>query len=108
MNEDDNSPVISDRGDVAFFALTQAGNLGILNGRNPTGNMAIQVGDPLFGSTVAFLTFGAINAAGRIAFRATLLDGREVVAVATPPATRGRPRRHQDGQQPSPAGRQPT
>ena len=87
VSEDDNSPVISDRGDVAFVALTQAGNLGILNGPSPTGNMAIQVGDPLFGSTVAFLTFGAINASGQIAFRATLLDGREVVAVATPPAT---------------------
>ena len=49
--------------------------------------MAIQVGDPLFGSNVAFLTFGGINGTGRIAFRALLLDGREVVAVATPPAT---------------------
>ncbi len=99
VSEDDNSPVISDRGDVAFLALTQAGNLGILNGPSPTGNMAIQVGDPLFGSTVTFLTFGAINASGQIAFRAFLLDGREVVAVATPPAMRGRPRGHQGGQQ---------
>jgi uncharacterized repeat protein (TIGR01451 family) len=87
VSTDDNSPVINDRGDVAFLALTQAGNIGILTGRNPVANTPIQVGDPLFGSNVAFLTFGGINATGRIVFRATLLDGREVVAVAAPPAT---------------------
>ena len=88
VSDDDNSPVISDRGDVAFLALTQAGNLGILTGPSPTGNMAIQVGDPLFGSTVSVPDrSAAINAAGQIVFRAILLDGREVVAVATPPAT---------------------
>ena len=86
VNTADNSPVINDRGAVAFLALTQAGHSGILTGPNPVGNMAIQVGDPLFGSNVRDLTFGGINGTGRIAFRALLLDGREIVAVATPPA----------------------
>ncbi len=83
---EDSSPIINTLGNVAYLAVTQGGSSGILTGPNPDTSMLIQEGDPLLGSNVAFLRFGGFNAAGQIAFRANLLDGREVIVVGTPTA----------------------
>lgn len=59
------------------------------NGSAPTTFVSTANGFRAFGqaegdsSPVAFLRFGGYNAAGQIAFRADLLDGREVNVVGT-------------------------
>ena len=86
--EEDTSPVINALGSVAYLGLTLE-TFGILIGPGPDTSMVIREGDPLLASNVAFLRFGGYNAAGQIAFRANLLDGREVIVVGTPPASSG-------------------
>jgi hypothetical protein len=81
--EEDSSPIINALGNVAYLGLTLE-TVGILTGPDPDTSMVIREGDPLLGSNVAFLKFGGYNAAGQLAFRAGLLDGREVIAVGTP------------------------
>ena len=85
--EEDSSPAINALGAVAYLGLT-LDTFGILTGPDPDADMVIRQGDPLFGSNVSFLRFGGFNAAGQIAFRADLVDGREVIVVGSPPARR--------------------
>src|SRR5690606_5770067 len=77
---------INDVGTVAFIAGLDAGGSGIFTGPDPVGDKVIQTGDPLFGSTLSFLTSAidpeALNNNGDIAFRYGLANGVQGVAVA--------------------------
>jgi hypothetical protein len=80
------NPSINSSGKIAFVGNLAAGGQGIFTGPDAVLDKVIQTGDPLFGSTVTGLAIGprAFNAAGQLAFYATLADGREGVFVATP------------------------
>jgi hypothetical protein len=77
---------INDNGDVAFVANTNNFMQGIFVGPNPIADKVIAAGDALFGSTVQDLILSrkGFNSLGQIAFYATLTDGSQVIAVATP------------------------
>jgi len=85
LSQTDNSPAINDAGMVAFWATLPTGEAGIFTGAVPAASTVIRTGDPLFGSTVVELQLGGLNNAGAIAFRAVLMNGRQVIGVATPP-----------------------
>jgi hypothetical protein len=76
---------MNDSGDVAW-----TGNNTIYVGQNPLTGEVIGVGDPLDGSTVAFLGLPRINNLGHVGFPARLSNGRMGLYIATPipePAT---------------------
>lgn len=72
--------------EVAFRASVIGGPIGIFTGTDPVLDKVIATGDTLFGATVIDIQFGSgsLNDAGQIAFRATLDDGRTVIARADP------------------------
>jgi hypothetical protein len=71
-------------GALVFEAELDGGGTGIFTGPDAEADRVIGVGDELFASTVESLSLGGIDDAGRIAFEATLADGRGVVARAVP------------------------
>jgi hypothetical protein len=77
---------INNNGSVAFIATTDSGSKGIFTGPDVAAEKVIQVGDPLFGSTLSYLPnlIGprAMNDDGDIAFVYYLDDERTGVAVA--------------------------
>lgn len=77
---------INNRDDIAFSAVLDTGVRGIFIGPNPVTDKVIEVGDPLFGSTVADLSFyrEGLNDRGQLVFLATLANGKQVIAVASP------------------------
>jgi hypothetical protein len=82
-------PSINAHGEVAFRTVLDTGSVGIFTGPDPLLDRVITMGDLLFGSEVRTLDFGggqALNDIGQVAFRATLADGRTVVARADPVA----------------------
>lgn len=86
-------PAINNLGDVAFIANLDAGGKGIFIGPDPATDTVIQIGDPLFGSTLTGLASSigprAINDRGDITFTYILENGQMGVAVAVadgPPA----------------------
>jgi hypothetical protein len=85
LSQGDNSPALNDAGMVAFWATLPTGAAGIFTGAVPVASTVIRTGDPLFGDIVVELHLGGLNNRGAIAFRAVLSNGRQVIAVATPP-----------------------
>ena len=84
------TPSISIYGLAFTASLDAGGTVGIFTGSSPATNKVIQVGDPLFGSTVTFirnLGRNALNDSGEIAFVAGLANGDTVVARASPWST---------------------
>ncbi|MHC5024512.1 MAG: DUF7453 family protein [Planctomycetota bacterium] len=83
-----NDVCINNNGDVAFIATPDSGPRGIFTGPDVVADRVIQIGDPLFGSTLAgvssVLGAHAINDDGAIAFEYFLADGRSGIAVAAP------------------------
>jgi hypothetical protein len=81
------SPSLNNAGVVAFRAVLDTGDQGLFTGPDPVADRVIGTGDALFGSTVTSLSFfrEGLNDAGQVAFRATLADGRQVVARAVIP-----------------------
>jgi hypothetical protein len=78
-------PAVNAHGEVAFLAGFASGLSGIFTGDDPLADKVIAVGDPLFGSVLAsFHFFKGFNDEGQVAFRATLADGRTVIARADP------------------------
>jgi hypothetical protein len=72
---------------TAFFASLDGGGHGLFTGPDPVADKVIQVGDPLFGSTVGGLERLArtsMNDLGQIGFVAYLANGDVVVARANP------------------------
>jgi len=87
-------PSVSDQGTVAFAATLRAGgagvvsiatprggSLGLFAGPDPEADRILALGDPLLGSTVAELAANpvSVNAAGQVAIRARLTDGRQLI-----------------------------
>jgi hypothetical protein len=79
-------PSLNQLGQVAFSATLPGGDLGIFKGPNSKADRVIGLGDPLLGSTVEGLLYGshALNDRGQLAFEADLMDGRQVIVLATP------------------------
>jgi hypothetical protein len=79
---------ISDRGSIAFSAITDSGALGIYTGSDPIANKVIETGDTtlLPGRTVTDLVFfsKSLNNAGQITFTAEFDDGTQGIFLATP------------------------
>jgi hypothetical protein len=79
---------INNSGDIAFFAADTIGGQAIFlettGGASPV--PVIQVGDPLFGSTVTQLQLGrfSINDRDEISFQYGLADRRSGIAIASP------------------------
>ena len=78
---------LNDAGTVAFLADLRAGGSGLFTGSDPVADRIIGTGDALFGSVVTGLSFyrDGLNNNGELAFRATLADGRQVIARAVIP-----------------------
>ncbi len=83
-------PLINDAGEVAFYGELDDGTAGLFDGPNSVADKIIMVGDPLFGSTVQWLSFqlpatrNGFNERAQVAFRYELVDGRQGIGVATP------------------------
>jgi hypothetical protein len=77
---------INTAGGVTFAATLAGGGQGVFTGSDPVLNKVIRTGDALLGSTVLTVAMapGAINDLGQVAFTAQLVDGRQVVVIATP------------------------
>jgi hypothetical protein len=78
---------INDRGNVAFVAALDDGDLGIFTGPEVVRDKVIAVGDPLAGSSVSggiVMSRQSLNNKGQIAFQVTLADGRIVIVRAEP------------------------
>lgn len=78
------SPGIDDQGRVVFQAQLMSWSDAILTGPDPEADRVIAEQDSLFGSVIWGLELGprGVNAAGDIAFRYSLDDGREGIAIA--------------------------
>lgn len=81
-----NSPVINDKGTVAFSAETSTGDRGIFTGPDPVTNKVIATGDSLFGSIVQNVDLGnhGLNNLDQIVFAAFFANGTSGIYVATP------------------------
>ena len=77
---------INAAGTVVFSASLDAGTVGLFTGPDPVADKVVAEGDPLFGSTVAFVSLLTenLNDNGEIAFSYVLADGLRGVAVARP------------------------
>ncbi|WP_446385630.1 DUF7453 family protein [Coleofasciculus chthonoplastes] len=66
------SPIINNKGAIAFEAVLDTGEYGIFTGADPVADKVIAIGDPLFGSTVTSLGVSdkGFNDAGQVAFLA--------------------------------------
>ena len=69
-----------------FSASLDAGGVGLFTGPDPVADKVIAKGDPLFDSTVTFVSLSTenLNDNGEVAFSYVLADGLRGVAVAMP------------------------
>ncbi len=79
------SPSINNNGLVAFRANLDGGGHGIFTGSDLIADLVIKTGDALFGSTLLGLNFGhhGLNDSGQIAFRYTLANFTQGIAIAS-------------------------
>jgi len=73
---------------LVHIATPRAGSLGLFAGPDPEADRILALGDPLLGSTVAEFASNpvSVNAAGHVAIRARLTDGRQLILRADPAA----------------------
>jgi len=78
--------LITSTGAVVSIATPRGGSLGLFAGPDPEADRILALGDPLLGSTVAELASNpvSVNAAGQVAIRARLTDGRQLILRADP------------------------
>jgi hypothetical protein len=78
--------LITNAGAVVRIAASRGGSLGLFVGPDPEADRILALGDPLLGSTVADFASNpvSVNAAGHVAIRASLLDGRQLILRADP------------------------
>ena len=78
--------LINNAGAVVHTATPRSGSLGLFAGPDPEADRILAIGDPLLGSTVADFASNpvSVNAAGQVAIRASLVDGRQVIVRADP------------------------
>jgi len=80
--------LITSAGAVVCIATPRGGTLGLFGGPDPEADRILALGDPLLGSSVADLASNpvSVNAAGHVAVRATLADGKQLILRADPVA----------------------
>ena len=73
-------------GAMVRIATPRGGNLGLFVGPDPDADRILGLGDELLGSTVADFASNpvSVSAAGHVAIRATLTDGRQLILRADP------------------------
>jgi len=78
--------LITGGGAVVRIATPRGGSLGLFGGPDPEADRILALGDELLGSAVAELASNpvSVNAAGQVAIRARLTDGRQLVLRADP------------------------
>jgi len=78
--------LISGAGEVVRIATPRGGSLGLFAGPDPEADRILALGDELLGSAVEDLASNpvSVNAAGQVAIRAKLTDGRQFVLRADP------------------------
>jgi len=78
--------LIPNAGDFVIAATPRGGSLGLFGGADPAADRILALEDPLLGSTVAEFAANpvSVNAAGQVAVRATLTDGRQLILRADP------------------------
>lgn len=77
------SPIINEVGSVVFYGRLDTGGRGIFTGPDPTVDKVVEIGDPLFGSTLTSAIFNrGLNNKNGIAFYFELADGRSGIARA--------------------------
>lgn len=78
--------LISDSGELVFYATPRGGSLGIYFGPDPLAHRVIGIGSAVDGSTVADFVLNpvSINGAGQLAVRLKLADGLQVIVRADP------------------------
>lgn len=78
--------LITSAGAVVRIATPRGGSLGLFAGPDPGADRILALGDQLLGSKVAELASNpvSVNAAGQVAIRARLTDGRQLVLRADP------------------------
>ena len=79
--------LITSTGALVLIATPRGGTLGLFAGDDPAADRILALGDPLLGSTVAELASNpvSVNAAGQVAIRARMADGRQLILRADPP-----------------------
>jgi hypothetical protein len=77
--------LISSAGAVAFIATPRGESPGLFAGPDPEADRILALGDQLLGSTVEDLAANpvSVNAAGQLAVRASLTDGRQLIVRAS-------------------------
>ena len=82
--------LINDRGDVVFVATPRGGSPGLFAGPDPEADRILAIRDSLLGSVVEEFASNpvSVNAAGQVAVRAKLTDGRQLILRADLTATR--------------------
>ena len=80
------SALITNAGAVVHIATPRGGSLGLFAGPDPGADRILAIGDPLLGSSVAEFASNpvSVNAAGQVAIRAKLVDGRQFILRADP------------------------
>lgn len=78
--------LMTSAGAMVRIATPRGGTLGLFAGPDPEADRILALGDQLLGSTVAELASNpvSVNAAGHVAIRARLTDGRQFVLRADP------------------------
>ena len=78
--------LITSAGAVVFIATPRGESPGLFAGPDPEADRILALGDQLLGSTVADLAANpvSVNAAGQLAVRASLTDGRQLILRASP------------------------
>jgi hypothetical protein len=78
--------LISGTGAVVYIATPRGESLGLFAGSDPNRDRILALGDALLDSSVADFAANpvSVNAAGQIAVRTTLADGRQLILRADP------------------------
>lgn len=78
--------LITSAGLVVHLATPRGGNLGLFAGPDPEADRILAIGDRLLGSSITELASNpvSVNAAGQVAIRARLADGRQLILRADP------------------------
>ncbi len=81
--------LITGTGTVIFIATPRCGSLGLFVGPDPEADRIVALGDALFDSSVAEFAANpvSVNAAGQVAVRTTLADGRQLILRVDPVVT---------------------
>lgn len=78
--------LLDDSGTAIFYATARRGSLGVFTGPDPVADRVLALDAPVFGSAVVDFALNpvSVNAAGQLAIRVTLADGRGCIVRADP------------------------